>query len=141
MDVEFKKLDDGVKLPRYAHNGDAGMDVFAAEEKTLAPGERYCFQLGFAMKFPRDYVCHVWDKSGLAMKHGITCLAGVIDATYRGEVGVVLLNTGETPVTFRHGDKIAQLVFTKIEHARPVETDDLADSERGDGGFGSTGRT
>lgn len=138
MKFLVKKLFDDVQLPAYAHAGDAAMDVFSREDKILAPNERYVFKLGFATEFEDGYVCHVWDRSGLAAKKGLHTLAGVVDATYRGEYGVVMLNTSQEPVEIKKGDRIAQLVVQKVASVEVQEVDALGSSER-KGGFGSTG--
>lgn len=138
--VEFEKLKESVKLPTYAHKGDAGLDVYSTERKELGLGEQHLFKSGFAMKFPETHVCHVWPKSGLAHKHGIDVMAGVIDSSYRGEVGIILRNTGKKPYIVEKGDKIAQLVFTKIAVPTVKEVDDIDNTKRGSSGFGSTGK-
>lgn len=140
MELKIKKLDKNVKLPSYAHPGDAGMDLYSNEDYLLGKGERHLFRLGFATEFDEDYTGLVKDKSGLASKAGLTVLAGVIDAGYRGEWGVVLLNTGEKPYQIKKGDKIAQVLFCKVEKVEVKETDNLSTHQRGEGGFGSTGR-
>jgi len=138
MKFLVKKLFDDVELPTYAHSGDAAMDVYARENKILAPNERYVFKLGFATEFEDGYVCHVWDRSGLAAKKGLHTLAGVVDATYRGEYGVVMLNTSQYSIAIKKGDRIAQLVIQKVAHVDIEEVEALGSSER-KGGFGSTG--
>lgn len=140
MKIKIKKLYDDVILPSYAYPGDAGMDLYSREDYVLKPGERYVFKLGFSTEFSSDFVALVWDKSGLSAKNGLTCLAGVIDHGYRGEYGVVLLNTSSEPYEIKKGDKIAQLLIQKIEQAEIEEVEELEDSSRGEGGFGSTGK-
>jgi len=127
-------------LPVYANKGDAGMDVFSLEDKELKPGERYLFKLGFAMEIPEGYVGLFWDKSGIASKYGIHTLAGVIDSVYRGEFGVVMLNTGDESYEFKKGDKLAQLLIQPIASPELEEVEELSDTHRGEGGFGSTGK-
>ncbi|MFH1508787.1 MAG: dUTP diphosphatase [bacterium] len=138
--LKFKKLKDDVKLPSYANPGDAGMDIYSLEDKVLKPGERYAFQVGFTTEFSDDFVVLIKDKSGLAAKSGITILAGVIDSGYRGEYGIVMLNTGDQPHEVRQGDKIAQMLIMPLVTAEIEEDLNLGDSERGKGGFGSTGK-
>ncbi len=140
MKLQIKKLEEDVKTPRYAHEGDAGMDVYSRENHILKPGERHLFKLGFAMSFEPGYVCHVWDKSGLAAKHGIKTMGGVIEHTYRGEIGVILYNTSDEEYEVRKGDKIAQMVFVPVATAETEEVEELTDTKRGKGGFGSTGK-
>ena len=137
---KIKKLNKDVVLPSYANYGDAGLDLYSCEDKVLEPGERYTFKLGFAAEFPENYVALVWDKSGLALNFGLTCLAGVIDHGYRGEYGIVMLNTSKKSYEIKKGDKIAQLLIQNINQAEIEEVNELSDSERGEGGFGSTGK-
>ena len=131
----------GLALPAYATPGAAGMDVVAAEDVTLAPGARAAIATGFAMAIPAGYEVQVRPRSGLALKHGITCLntPGTIDSDYRGEVKVILANLGAEPFVVARGDRIAQLVPASVTTARLDEVDRLGDTARGTGGFGSTG--
>jgi dUTP pyrophosphatase len=133
---------DGLALPHYASEDAAGLDVAAAEELTLNPGQRQAVGTGFAIEIPRGYEVQVRPRSGLAMKHGITCLntPGTIDSDYRGEVKVILVNLGQEPFEIRRGERIAQLVPAPVLRADFVEASELSDTERGSGGFGSTGR-
>ncbi len=133
---------EGLPLPRYASEDAAGLDVVAAEELTLEPGERHAVATGFAIEIPRGYEVQVRPRSGLAMKHGITCLntPGTIDSDYRGEVKVILVNLGQEPFEIRRGERIAQLVPSPVLRADFVEVGELAETARGSGGFGSTGR-
>jgi dUTP pyrophosphatase len=131
----------GLPLPAYATPGAAGMDVVAAEDLTLHPGARHAVATGFAMAIPPGYEVQVRPRSGLALKHGITCLntPGTIDSDYRGEVKVILANLGSEPLEIRRGDRIAQLVPAPVQRAMLTEVDSLDDTARGSGGFGSTG--
>jgi dUTP pyrophosphatase len=138
--MNIKKLSLDTMLPSYAHPGDAGMDVFSREEYLLRPGERHTFELGFAAELPDGYVVLVWDKGGLAQKHGIHCLAGVIDASYRGEYVVVLYNTSQLSYQIKKGDKISQILIQPVERATIVETEELSNTARGDDRYGSSGR-
>jgi dUTP pyrophosphatase len=133
---------EGLPLPAYATDGAAGMDVVAAEALTLAPGARHAVATGFAMAIPPGYEVQVRPRSGLALKHGVTCLntPGTIDSDYRGEVKVILANLGDAPFAIARGDRIAQLVPAPVQHATLAETDGLDETVRGAGGFGSTGR-
>ncbi|MCP3735274.1 dUTP diphosphatase [Sphingomonas sp. RP10(2022)] len=133
---------EGLPLPAYATAGAAGMDVVAAEELTLAPGARAAVATGFALAIPEGYEVQVRPRSGLALKHGITCLntPGTIDSDYRGEVKVILANLGDAPFPIARGDRIAQLVPAPVQRATLESVDDLDDTVRGSGGFGSTGR-
>jgi dUTP pyrophosphatase len=129
-------------LPRYATHGAAGMDVVAAEELTLAPGARHAVATGFVMAIPEGYEVQVRPRSGLALKHGVTCLntPGTIDSDYRGEVKVILANLGDAPFPIARGDRIAQLVPAPVQRATLDEVAELDATARGAGGFGSTGR-
>jgi len=133
---------EGLPLPSYATPGAAGMDVVAAEELTLAPGQRHAVATGFAIAIPAGYEVQVRPRSGLALKHGITCLntPGTIDEDYRGEVKVILANLGDQPFEVRRGERIAQLVPTPVLKAGFREVEELSQTSRGAGGFGSTGQ-
>lgn len=127
-------------LPSYAHSNDAGADLFACEKITIVPHERALVSTGVAIAIPGGYVGLVWDKSGLATKHGISTIAGVIDSGYRGEIMVAVMNISSEPYTFNVGDKVAQLLVQQVSQASFTETDILDESTRGDKGFGSTGK-
>ena len=142
--IRLKRLPhgEGLPLPAYATAHAAGMDVVAAEALTLAPGARHAVATGFAIAIPEGYEVQVRPRSGLALKHGITCLntPGTIDADYRGEVKVILANLGDEPFDIRRGDRIAQLVPAAVQRAAFAEVATLDETARGAGGFGSTGR-
>ena len=142
--IQLKRLPhgEGLPLPAYASSEAAGLDVVAAEELTLAPGQRHAVATGFAIAIPHGYEVQVRPRSGLALKHGITCLntPGTIDSDYRGEVKVILANLGAEPFEVRRGERIAQLVPAPVLRADFAEVDALEDTQRGAGGFGSTGR-
>ena len=142
--IALKRLPhgDGLPLPAYATDGAAGMDVVAAEDSVLPPGGRAAIATGFALAIPPGYEVQVRPRSGLALKHGITCLntPGTIDSDYRGEVKVILANLGQEPFAISRGDRIAQLVPAPVQRALLDEVDALDDTSRGSGGFGSTGR-
>jgi dUTP pyrophosphatase len=144
IEIELVRLPHGAGLPppSYASAGAAGMDVVAAESLTLAPGGRHAVATGFAISIPEGYEVQVRPRSGLALKHGITCLntPGTIDSDYRGEVRVILANLGEDPFDVVRGERIAQLVPAPVLRARFTEVEALGMTERGPGGFGSTGR-
>ncbi|MDQ3479556.1 MAG: dUTP diphosphatase [Pseudomonadota bacterium] len=133
---------EGLPLPRYASEDAAGLDVTAAEELTLEPGQRHAVATGFAIEIPRGFEVQVRPRSGLAFKNGITCLntPGTIDSDYRGEVKVILVNLGQEPFEVRRGERIAQLVPAPVLRADFVEVSELGGTLRGAGGFGSTGR-
>jgi dUTP pyrophosphatase len=142
--IAVLRLDHGrdLPLPAYATAGAAGMDVVAAEDCTLAPGTRQAVATGFALAIPEGYEVQVRPRSGLALKHGITCLntPGTIDSDYRGEVKVILANLGQEPFAVRRGERIAQLVPAPVLRATLDEVATLDETVRGSGGFGSTGR-
>ena len=142
MIVQIQRLDKGLPLPEYARPGDAGMDVFSTIDCTIAPGERAVIPTGIAIALPEGYVCLVHPRSGLAAKNGISIVnsPGTIDSGYRGEIKIILINTDkEQTFEIKRGDRIAQLVFQKFESARFYEVETLPESQRGAGGFGSTG--
>ena len=142
--VPVVRLDPDLPLPGYAHEGDAGADLVARIEVLLEPGGgRAMVPTGIALALPDGYAGFVQPRSGLALRHGVTCLntPGLIDSGYRDELSVLLVNTDpEVPYRVQRGDRIAQLVVQRVEAARFVEVESLSDTERGLGGFGSTGR-
>jgi dUTP pyrophosphatase len=144
IDIRIRRLPhgEGLPLPAYATAGAAGMDVVAAEDVTLAPGQRHAVATGFAVAIPYGYEIQVRPRSGNALKHGITCpnTPGTIDSDYRGELKIILANWGSEPFEIRRGDRIAQLVPAPVLHARFEEVEELDETVRGQGGFGSTGR-
>lgn len=143
MQLSVAKLKDEAVLPTRAHEGDAGLDLYACEPARIGPGERWSVGTGIAVEVPEGHAGLVLPRSGLAREHGIALVnsPGLIDAGYRGEVRVLLLNT-DPAETFRigAGDRIAQLVIAPVALAEPVEAEALSESTRGDGGFGSSGR-
>jgi dUTP pyrophosphatase len=144
IDIRLQRLPhgEGLPVPSYATEGAAGLDVVAAEELTLAPGQRHAVATGFAIAIPHGYEGQVRPRSGLALKHGITCLntPGTIDEDYRGEVKVILANLGNESFEVRRGERIAQLVPAVVTKAVFREVETLTETSRGAGGFGSTGR-
>jgi len=142
VDVLIQRLDPDLPLPSYAHPGDAGADLVTAQDLELGPGQRAVVATGMAIALPAGYAAFVHPRSGLAARHGVTVVnaPGTVDAGYRGEIKVTLLNTDTTvPIRLRRGDRIAQLVIQRVEHAAFHEVRRLPGSARGDGGFGSTG--
>ena len=139
--VRVKRLEPSVPLPIYAHEGDAGLDLCAAHDVTLPPGGRALVGTGLAVAIPPGHAGFVLPRSGLALKQGVTILnaPGLIDAGYRGELKVLLVNHDTATVTLRRGERVAQLVVQRVERADPVAVEELPGSERGAGGFGSTG--
>ena len=132
---------EGLELPGYATDGAVGMDVLSAEDVTLAPGERHAVATGRAIAIPQGYEVQVRPRSGLALKHGITVpnTPGTIDSDYRGELKVILINHGSAAFEIRRGDRVAQLVLAPVTRATWLRVDELDETARGEGGFGSTG--
>jgi len=144
VQVLITRLDPELPLPRYAKGGDAGADIVSRIDITLEPGERALVPTGIAIALPDGYVALVHPRSGLAIKHGVTMVnaPGTVDAGYRGELQIILINHDRNEsVSFKRGDRIAQLVIQKVERAEFVEVHELPGSGRGTGGFGSTGRS
>ena len=143
ISIRVKRLPHGagLPLPAYATSGAAGMDVVAGEDVTLEPGARHAVATGLSIAIPDGYEVQVRPRSGLALKHGITVpnTPGTIDSDYRGELKVILINHGTEPFPIQRGDRIAQLVAAPVQRAGFVEVDNLEDTARGTGGFGSTG--
>ena len=141
MKVEIKKLDVGLPTPKYAKHGDAGMDVYARESTVIQPSEHKLVGTGLALAFPYGFELQVRPRSGLAYKHGVSIVnsPGTVDHGYRGEVGIILINHGKAPFVVNRGERIAQFVFNKVEMVHLEEVADLSSTDRGAGGFGSTG--
>lgn len=139
MELKVKKMKEDAKLPRYGHQGDAGLDLFSCVYFVLGKKQVEAIPTGIKVAIPDGYVGLIWDKSGMSLK-GIHRLAGVIDSGYRGEVKVVMVNLSEGPFVIDKGMKIAQMLVQPIERVRIVEAEDLDNTSRGEGGFGSTGR-
>lgn len=143
VDVLVTRLDPGLPLPSYAHPGDAGADLCTVVEAIVAPGERVILPTGVAIALPDGYAAFVHPRSGLAARYGVALVnsPGTVDAGYRGEVKVIVVNLDRNaPVVFHRGDRIAQLVVQRVERARFREVAELPETARGAGGFGSTGR-
>lgn len=141
MKLKVLKLHPSAILPQYAHPNDAGLDLFAVEEQTLEPGDSQLIPTGIAIELPPGTEAQVRPRSGLALKHQITVLntPGTIDAGYRGEIGVILINHGKTTFNINQGMKIAQLVIAPVIHAKIEAVEKLSSTVRGEGGFGSSG--
>jgi dUTP diphosphatase len=141
IELPLKRLDPSIALPSYAREDDAGLDLRAAHDAALEPGGRALIGTGLAVAIPAGFAGFVLPRSGLALSHGVTVLnaPGLVDAGYRGELKVLLINHGAAPVAIRRGDRIAQLVIQRVERAAPIEVVELPESQRGAGGFGSTG--
>jgi len=140
MQLKIKKLNNEAVIPHYAHFDDAGFDLFSTETMEIQPMSRTQVPIGIAMEIPAGYVGLVWDKSGLSHKNGLKTLGGVIDAGYRGEVKVGLINLSTEAYLLEKGHKVAQMIIQKKETCEIVEVDELSDTLRGEGGFGSTGK-
>jgi dUTP pyrophosphatase len=143
LEIQISRLPEGegLELPSYQTTGAAGMDVRAAEDRTVQPGETALIPTGFTIAVPHGFEAQLRPRSGLALKHGITLLnsPGTVDSDYRGPVGVILTNLGNAPFFIHRGDRIAQMVICKVERAHWTEVKILDDTERGEGGFGSSG--
>lgn len=143
INLKINRTSKLAKLPTYATDGAAGMDLYAANEEpvTLKPLERKLIPLGFTMELPSGFEAQIRPRSGMAIKHGITLsnCVGTVDEDYRGEVGVGIINLSDKEYTINAGDRIAQMVIAPVVRAKITETDDLAETQRGKGGFGSTG--
>ena len=139
--LKVKKLNGSASLPRHAHPGDAGLDLFSNVDVTIAPGESKLVGTGISIELPPDTEAQVRPRSGLALRHGITVLntPGTIDEGYRGEVGVILINHGKTPFQVEKGMRIAQMLVKPVMRVEVAEVKELSDTARGAGGFGSTG--
>lgn len=140
LKLKIKRLREDAVVPRYAHRGDAALDLYAAEEATLLSGEKAAIPTGIAMEIPEGHVGLIWDKSGLAMNDGLKTLGGVVDSGYRGEVKVGIINLSKKEYKFEKGHKVAQMIIQKKEDVETEEVSDLTDTSRGAGGFGSTGK-
>ncbi len=138
MELKIKRIHADAKLPSYGHLGDAGLDLFSADDIVLEKGQALDVPTGIKVAVPEGYVGLVWDKSGVSLR-GVHRLAGVIDSGYRGEVKVVLVNLSDEPFVISKGMKIAQLLIQPVTTVKVVEVEDLGETPRGEGGFGSTG--
>lgn len=140
MQIRVKKLDPTLPDLQYAKPGDAGFDVYARERTVLVPGVQSAVPTGVCIELPAGYVSLVWDKSGIAIKNGLKTLGGVIDAEYRGEYMIGMINLSNKEYVFEKGDKVAQVLIQKVEQATFEVADELSDTERGVTGFGSSGK-
>jgi len=138
--VKVKKLKENAIIPGYAHDGDAAMDLFSAEDCVVPSGKRKLVSTGIAIELPEGYFASIRGKSGLAYKKGIDILGGVIEWTYRGEYGVIIFNTGDEDFQIKSGDKIAQVVVSPVAVVEVEEVEELSETVRGTDGFGSTGK-
>jgi dUTP pyrophosphatase len=144
IELQIKLLDEGLPMPRYQHEGDAGLDLTSRVDLVLEPGERATVPTGIAVAIPRGYAGFVLPRSGLASRHGIALVnsPGLVDSGYRGEMAIVIINTDKhAPFHIKRGDRIAQLVIQRVEDVVISRADALDETSRGSGGFGSTGKT
>lgn len=137
--IQIQKIDERAIVPQYAHESDAGMDLYTIEDCALEPKQRTRIRTGIAIAIPHGYVGLIWDKSGRAISSGMTTLAGVIDASYRGEIEVVIFNTSEEKIEITAGEKIAQMLIQPVISATLEVVPDLPPTTRAENGFGSTG--
>lgn len=140
MELNIKKLHPDAKMPTYAHDGDAGFDLYALKTHTITPGSRVSVGVGLAMEIPNGYVGLIWDKSGLSLNHGLKTIGGVIDAGFRGEVAVSIMNLSTDDYIIEAGHKVAQMLIQKVERAEIKEVAELSNTTRGANGYGSTGK-
>jgi dUTP pyrophosphatase len=140
MKIKIKKLHLDAQIPKYAHEGDAGLDLYTVEAFELEPGERKSIPLGISIEIPDGYVGLISEKSGLSHKYGIKGFGGVIDSGYRGEIHAGVMNLSDKYFKFEKGHKIAQLLIQRVEYIGFKEVTELSDSPRGAGAFGSTGK-
>ncbi len=142
IQVKIKRLDPELPLPRYANPGDAGLDLYSAQDVTIEPGRRVMISTGVAIALPQGYAGFVQPRSGLAAKKGLSIVntPGLVDSGYRGELKVIAINTdADEPIVISRGERVAQLVVQRVPSVELVEVDELDQTERGEGGFGSTG--
>ena len=140
MQLKIKKLTEHSIVPKFAHEGDAGMDLYSSEDMEIKPGERVQIPTGIAMHIPDNCVGLIWDKSGLSHKFGLKTLGGVIDSGYRGEIKIGIINLSNEYYKIEKGHKVAQIIIQEIVRPTIEEVEDLEDSSRGENGFGSTGK-
>jgi dUTP pyrophosphatase len=140
VDVGISKIDKSLTTPHYAHDGDAGIDLRSSVDMAVMPGETGLVPTGIKMAIPQGFVGLVWDKSGYAAKNSIKTMAGVIDSGYRGEIKLVIKNLGKETFEIKKDMKVAQILIQPVIQANLVEKDDLDETIRGEGGFGSTGK-
>jgi len=138
--IKIKKLHPNAIIPKYAHEGDAGLDLCSIKNYSLGPMEKELIETGISMEIPKGYFGSIRDRSGLAVKYSLHTLAGVIDSGYRGQIGVVIMNLGKKEFKINKGDRIAQMLIQPVIIPEIEEVEDTGKTSRGDGGFGSTGR-
>ena len=138
--INVKKLEPNAKIPTRANQSDAGWDLYSLVTRSISPSQRVTIRTGISLQIPEEYVGLIWPRSGMSVKNGIDVLAGVVDSGYRGEIKVCLLNTSREWMDIKEGDRIAQILFQEVPHFQLQEVDILQNSDRGEGGFGSSGK-
>ena len=138
--INLKKVEPHAKIPTRANQSDAGWDLYSLVTRSISPSQRVTIRTGISLQIPEEYVGLIWPRSGMSVKNGIDVLAGVVDSGYRGEIKVCLLNTSREWMDIKEGDRIAQILFQEVPHFQLQEVDILQNSDRGEGGFGSSGK-
>ena len=138
--IKVKKIEEQAIVPTRSNSDDAGWDLYSITTRSIAPSQRVTIRTGISLEIPEEYVGLIWPRSGMSVKNGIDVLAGVVDSGYRGEIKVCLLNTSREWMDIKEGDRIAQILFQQVPHFQLQEVDILQNSDRGEGGFGSTGK-
>lgn len=139
MKLKVKKVHVDAKIPHFSIKGDAAMELYSVKDLVVKPGEIVSCETGIAMAIPDGYVGLIWDKSGIAVKGGVKTMGGVIDSNFRGQIGVIMTNLNSKDYKIKKGDKVAQILIQKIECPMIEEVEELDDTDRGDGRYGSTG--
>jgi dUTP pyrophosphatase len=138
--IKVKKIEERAIVPTRSNSDDAGWDLYSITTRPIAPSQRVTIRTGISLQIPEEYVGLIWPRSGMSVKNGIDVLAGVVDSGYRGEIKVCLLNTSREWMDIKEGDRIAQILFQEVPHFQLQEVEILQNSDRGQGGFGSTGK-
>ena len=138
--IKVKKIEEQAIVPTRSNSDDAGWDLYSITTRPIAPSQRVTIRTGISLQIPEEYVGLIWPRSGMSVKNGIDVLAGVVDSGYRGEIKVCLLNTSREWMDIKEGDRIAQILFQEVPHFKLQEVETLQNSDRGQGGFGSTGK-
>jgi len=138
--IKVKKIEEQAIVPTRSNSDDAGWDLYSITTRPIAPSQRVTIRTGISLQIPEEYVGLIWPRSGMSVKNGIDVLAGVVDSGYRGEIKVCLLNTSREWMDIKEGDRIAQILFQEVPHFQLQEVEILQNSDRGQGGFGSTGK-
>ena len=138
--IKVKKIEERAIIPTRSNSDDAGWDLYSITTRPIAPSQRVTIRTGISLQIPEEYVGLIWPRSGMSVKNGIDVLAGVVDSGYRGEIKVCLLNTSREWMDIKEGDRIAQILFQEVPHFQLQEVEILQNSDRGQGGFGSTGK-